>query len=71
MQQFKIVLLGDSGVGKSTMMNRYITGNYEDHKTTIGIDFRRKTVLRDDKKIFLHIWDTINAPFRAFSLNHI
>ena len=59
---YKIILLGDSGSGKTSIMNRYLDENvYAGASTepTIGVDFRLKTgIERDGKKIKLHIWDT-------------
>jgi small GTP-binding protein len=72
MQQFKIVLLGDASVGKSTMISRYIDGDYDEYYTsTIGIDFKRKTIFRGDKKIYLQIWDTAGQErFQSLSTIH-
>merc|ERR1719330_1347038 len=55
----KLVILGNSGVGKTSLMNRYhsnkFTGQY---KATIGADFLSKDVTIDDKIATLQIWDT-------------
>ncbi|PVU90184.1 hypothetical protein BB561_004995 [Smittium simulii] len=55
----KIIILGDSGVGKTSLMNQYVnrkfTGQY---KATIGADFLTKEVVVDGKLITLQIWDT-------------
>ena len=55
----KIVLIGDSGVGKSCLIYRY-TDDVFDHNTTttVGIDFNIKVLYMKDKKIKLQIWDT-------------
>jgi len=57
---FKLLLLGDSGVGKSCLLTRFADNKYSDSNyiTTIGVDFRVKTVQVDDKTIKLQIWDT-------------
>lgn len=49
---FKIVVIGDCGVGKTCVVQRFKTGNYiERHGNTIGVDFSMKTLMVDNKKI--------------------
>jgi Ras-related protein Rab-1A len=56
---FKILLLGDSGVGKSSLLIRYIDDNYDEHvNATIGVDYRIKILNLHDKNIKLQLWDT-------------
>lgn len=57
---FKIVLLGDSGVGKSQLVNRFTNSEFNpDSKATIGVEFATRTVRIDDKKLVkAQIWDT-------------
>ncbi|XP_039972185.1 ras-related protein rab7 [Xiphias gladius] len=55
----KIILLGNSGVGKSSFMNRYVNHGYTNmYRATIGTDFLSKTVGIDGDKVTLQIWDT-------------
>jgi len=55
----KVIILGDSGVGKTSLMNRYVNQRYsEQYKATIGADFLTKEVMIDDKLVTLQIWDT-------------
>ena len=55
----KILLLGNSGVGKTNILLRYCEDDFSHaHMTTIGIDFKVNMVHIDDKKIRLQIWDT-------------
>ncbi len=55
---WKIMLLGDASVGKTSLTIRYISGSFlEDLKLTIGVDFYSKTTDFQDKKIKLQIWD--------------
>ena len=56
---FKIVIIGDSGVGKSCLLLRFADDTFTDNfYTTIGVDFRFKCVQINEKKIKLQIWDT-------------
>jgi len=55
---FKIVFFGDGGVGKTTLINRYLTGVFKsDSLITIGVDFHVKKVEIADKRVSLQIWD--------------
>ena len=56
---FKILLLGDSGVGKSCIIIRYIENNFCNNlMNSLGVDFKLKNIEIDSKKIKLQIWDT-------------
>jgi len=53
---FKIVLIGDSGVGKSCILLRFADDKFnETFITTIGVDFRFKNLIVDEKKVKLQI----------------
>jgi small GTP-binding protein len=55
---FKLMLLGDASVGKTSLTLRYISGFFlEDLKLTIGVDFYSKTTNFEGKKVKLQIWD--------------
>lgn len=57
--QFKIIFLGDSNVGKTSFITRFTEDTFnESHITTIGIDYRIKNLVKDDKKVKLQVWDT-------------
>lgn len=59
MRLYKILLVGDSGVGKSSFLLRYCNGTFEDdYAATIGVDFRVKVVVRDHEMVKLQLWDT-------------
>ena len=55
---YKVMLLGDASVGKTSLTLRYISGFFlEDLKLTIGVDFYSKTTDFNGKKVKLQIWD--------------
>lgn len=57
--QFKLVLLGESAVGKSSLVLRFVKGQFQDHQeTTIGAAFLTQTVCLDDTTVKFEIWDT-------------
>ena len=70
---YKILLLGDSAVGKSCLLLRYCDEKFQDlHLATIGLDFRLKTIyLENKKKIKVQIWDTAGQDrFLAITKNY-
>ena len=66
---YKILILGDSTVGKTAFIVRFCEGKFEeDSLTTIGLDSKVKFISRQDKKIQLQIWDTAGQErFRSLS----
>lgn len=55
----KVILLGDGGVGKSSLMNRYVTNKFDSHLFhTIGVEFLNKELEVDGRRVTLQIWDT-------------
>ncbi|ORZ23628.1 small GTPase superfamily [Absidia repens] len=55
----KVIILGDSGVGKTSLMNQYVNKKFSSqYKATIGADFLTKEVMVDDKLVTMQIWDT-------------
>jgi small GTP-binding protein len=55
---FKICIFGDGGVGKTTLINRYLTGIFETNsEITIGVDFHIKKLEIEGKRVSLQIWD--------------
>ncbi|MFS7969681.1 putative small GTP-binding protein [Helianthus anomalus] len=55
----KVIVLGDSGVGKTSLMNQYVYKRFnKQYKATIGADFVTKELHIDDKLVTLQIWDT-------------
>lgn len=55
----KIIILGDSGVGKTSLMQQYVKNKFStQYKATIGADFLTKEITLDDRRLILQIWDT-------------
>ncbi|CAN6661482.1 ypt/Rab-type GTPase Ypt7p [Trichomonascus vanleenenianus] len=55
----KVVILGDSGVGKTSIMQQYVNKKFStQYKATIGADFLTKELHIDDRKVVMQIWDT-------------
>lgn len=57
--QFKLVLLGESAVGKSSLVLRFVKGQFHEYQeSTIGAAFLTQTVCIDDTVVKFEIWDT-------------
>ncbi|KAI8048385.1 vacuolar biogenesis protein [Syncephalis plumigaleata] len=55
----KVIILGDSGVGKTSLMNQYVNKKFSNqYKATIGADFLTKEVMVNDRLVTMQIWDT-------------
>lgn len=69
---YKLLLLGDSSVGKTCLLLRYCEEKYADsHLATIGIDYRFKTLDYNGLKVRLQIWDTAGQDkFRAITQSY-
>ena len=56
---YKIILVGDSGVGKTNILTRYINNEFSfSTQSTVGVEFSGKMIKKDGKAIKLQIWDT-------------
>ena len=66
---FKVVLIGAPSVGKTSILERFVTDVYtEDYKATIGADFRTKDIQINGQTVLLQIWDTAGQErFRALA----
>ncbi|KAL0368628.1 UNVERIFIED_CONTAM: Ras-related protein RABA5c [Sesamum calycinum] len=64
---FKIVIIGDSAVGKSNLLSRYARNEFNMHsKATIGVEFQTQSLEIDGKEVKAQIWDTAGQErFRA------
>lgn len=55
----KVIILGDSGVGKTSLMQQYVNKKFStQYKATIGADFLTKELTLDERKVVMQIWDT-------------
>lgn len=66
---FKLLIIGDSGVGKSCFLLQFTEGNFkEDHNVTIGVEYGAKIIKVNSQYIKLQIWDTAGQEsFRAIT----
>ncbi|XP_075092713.1 ras-related protein YPT3 [Nicotiana tabacum] len=66
---FKLVLIGDSGVGKSNLLSRFTKNEFNlESKSTIGVEFATKSLNIDNKVIKAQIWDTAGQErYRAIT----
>ncbi|KAK1147045.1 ras-related protein Rab-43-like [Acipenser oxyrinchus oxyrinchus] len=69
---FKIVLIGDAGVGKTCVVQRFKSGIFVERQgSTIGVDFTMKTMDIQGKRVKLQIWDTAGQErFRTITQSY-
>lgn len=55
----KIILIGDSGVGKTSFLNRFCSGTFKHNiQCTVGLEYGQKVIKLNDRKIMVQLWDT-------------
>lgn len=66
---FKVVLIGDAGVGKSNLLSRFTRNEFNlESKSTIGVEFATRSIQTDGKTIKAQIWDTAGQErYRAIT----
>ena len=56
---FKVVFAGNPAVGKSSFISRLVDGKFNsDTQSTVGVDFKVKTISIDNRTVTLQLWDT-------------
>ena len=56
---FKFILVGDTGVGKTSVINRFVENRFDNnHSFTVGVEFASKNIVINGKVIKMQIWDT-------------
>ena len=71
--KYKLVFLGDQGVGKTCIINRFVYDSFDKtYQATIGIDFLSKTMYLEDRTVRLQLWDTAGQErFRSLIPSYI
>ena len=69
LETISIIMIGDTSVGKSTLMKKFISGHFSDSLApTLGIELYKKEITIDDKNYLYRIWDTCGQErFRSLS----
>lgn len=68
-KSFKIIVIGDSGVGKTSLIKKFTKNKFSpNYLTTIGVEFESKELIIDEQKVQLQIWDTVSLFFSRCSL---
>mmetsp|Transcript_8028 Transcript_8028/g.14875 ORF Transcript_8028/g.14875 Transcript_8028/m.14875 type:complete len:209 (-) Transcript_8028:279-905(-) len=68
----KLVLIGDSGVGKTSILSRFVDNDFNDNfYSTIGVDFKARTMTVGDEKVKIQVWDTAGQErFRTITSSY-
>ena len=68
----KIILLGESGTGKTNLISVYLGNNFSNYSSTLSPTFSQKTIVVNDNKYFIDIWDTMGQEkYRTLTKNFI
>ena len=55
---FKVIFLGDSGVGKTSLIHRLSAGEFDSFNSTLGLDFSTTMVMVREERVVFQLWDT-------------
>lgn len=62
---YKVLVIGDLGVGKTSIIRRYVHQTYSNnYRATIGVDFALKVLNWDSETVRLQLWDIAGGPVR-------
>ncbi|KAB8957771.1 hypothetical protein FH972_026859 [Carpinus fangiana] len=65
---FKIILIGDAGVGKTSLISNFVSNSFETPQSTDDVDLKIKLLTIGDTKLMLKIWDTVGQEkFRTLT----
>ena len=69
---FKVIIVGDAGVGKSSILTKYVDGEWSNtYVQTVGVDFKIRTIVFEDVTVKLQIWDTTGQErFRTITQSY-
>jgi Ras-related protein Rab-1A len=73
MESYKIIIIGDSSVGKTNYLTQYVNGKFtEEYNSTVGIEFKDKIIyINNKRKIRLQIWDSSGQErFKSLTKNY-
>ena len=72
LETISIIMIGDTSVGKSTLMKKFISGQFSDSLApTLGVELYKKEVIIDEKQYLYRIWDTCGQErFRSLSKSY-
>ena len=72
LETISIIMIGDTSVGKSTLMKKFISGQFSDSLApTLGVELYKKEVIIDEKQYLYRIWDTCGQErFRSLSTSY-
>ena len=67
----KVIVVGDSTVGKTALLIKYIDGVYQSTSTTVGVDFKNKNLVIDGKHVKMQLWDTAGQErFKTIAVSY-
>ena len=70
-KSFKIILVGSSAVGKSTLLVRYIDDTFNPQKPTVGLDYRSKKITLNGETFNMELWDSAGQErYRTIVFNY-
>ncbi len=70
-RSFKVIMVGSSSVGKSTLLVRYIDDAFNPQKPTVGLDYRSKKITMNGETFNMELWDSAGQErYRTIVFNY-